>query len=355
MKKLLCVLLSLMMILGIAGAAAETNETETITVEMEWEGRLWECEYSLLEDGTICIVWFSSPGWWDTAIDHFVCPAEVDGYTVSAIDLYAFAVSRELKTFTIPDSVVSVKGNPVCSGCVGSVVVSPQHPALSVVDGVLFDKDQKRLIAYPGSREESGYTIPDGVTSIGDWAFYQCYELTAVQIPEGVVSVGDYAFSECTSLESIILPQSLVELGEGVFVDNSQMQSVVLPEGLTMIPADAFEGCCSLSAIDIPDNVTTIGEGAFYGCRQLDHVVVPEKVETIGECAFWECDNLSSVTILSRRASFTDKSFGCVNYDSNIRTWFFTCTEKLTLRVWRGSVAEADAMSFYIPFEYMEE
>ena len=57
------------------------------------------------------------------------------------------------------NSFVSVKGNPVCSGCVGSVVVSPQHPALSVVDGVLFDKDQKRLIAYPGSREESGYTI----------------------------------------------------------------------------------------------------------------------------------------------------------------------------------------------------
>lgn len=86
-------------------------------------------------------------------------------------------------------------------------------------------------------------TIPDRVTSIGDYAFYECIRLTSVTIGKGVRSIGDYAFYNCTSLT--IIP---------------------IPDGVTSIGERAFENCRGLTSVTIPDSVTSIGESAFSGC-----------------------------------------------------------------------------------------
>ena len=85
--------------------------------------------------------------------------------------------------------------------------------------------------------------ISYSVTSIGDWAFYGCYELTSITIPNSVTSIGYRAFYGCSSLTSITIPNSVTSIGNG-----------------------AFYGCSDLTSITIPNSVTFIGEGAFYNC-----------------------------------------------------------------------------------------
>ena len=82
--------------------------------------------------------------------------------------------------------------------------------------------------------------IENGVTSIGESAFYNCSSLSSITIPDGVTSIGNYAFGGCSSLSSI-----------------------TIPEGVTSIGDHAFSGCSSLSSITIPEGVTSIGEAAF--------------------------------------------------------------------------------------------
>lgn len=106
-------------------------------------------------------------------------------------------------------------------------------------------------------------SISDGITSIGDYAFYSCTDLTSITIPDGVTSIGDNAFYDCDGLENIILPDSV-----------------------TTIYSRAFESCSNLSDIKIPNAVTSIGDYAFRWCGKLTSIFIPANVATIGDCAF---------------------------------------------------------------------
>ena len=104
------------------------------------------------------------------------------------------------------------------------------------------------------------------VTSIGDWAFDDCWFLTSITIPKGVTSIGEFAFSYCSGLTSINIPDGVTSIGE-----------------------EAFEACSSLTSINIPDGVASIGREAFYACSSLTSITIPEGVTSIGDRAFWRC------------------------------------------------------------------
>ena len=171
-------------------------------------------QYVLMDDGTIQITYYYG----ETTVLEIPC--QLDGHTVSSIgdgafggccvteviipDVitsignWAFNFSGYLHKVTIPDSVVSIGINPFryCP-FLDQIVVSPENPVFTTIDGVLFNKLEKRLISYPNAFTAEKYTIPQGVVSIGDCAFYNCELLTEITIPDSVTSIEFYAFYDC--------------------------------------------------------------------------------------------------------------------------------------------------------------
>ena len=148
---------------------------------------------------------------------------------VTRICLDAFEQCGDLQSFAIPANLTDIYYNPF-SGCgkLSVITVDEGNPNYKAVDGVLFSKDDKRLIAYPNGKEGTTYTIPASVTEIGDYAFSGCSGLTSVTIPASVTIIGSYAFSGCSGLTS-----------------------VTIPVGVTEIRGNAFSGCSGLTSVTI--------------------------------------------------------------------------------------------------------
>ena len=153
---------------------------------------------------------------------------------------------------------------------------------------------------WDGSRSRvKSVVIADGVTSIGEYAFFYCESLTSVTIPDSVTSIGKYAFFCCTSLTSVTIPDSVTSIGRFAFSNCTSLTSVTIPDSVTSIGEYAFYYCKSLTSMTIPDSVTSISSSTFASCTSLTSVTIPNSVTSIGEYAFYDCDckSLTSVTI----------------------------------------------------------
>ena len=213
--------------------------------------------------------------------------------SVTSIGFVAFSGCKSLCSLVIPASVVNLNGNPFCGWYGELKCLSPYF----IYDNkVLFDKDKSKIIAFR-DKDTTLYVIPDGVTSIGDGAFWGCTSLTSLVIPESVTSIGDYAFVGCDSLTDIVIPDRVTRIGEFAFGGCESLTDIVLPEGVTSIGGSAFKNCISLTDIVIPDSVTSIGNYAFSGCGFLTDIVLPEGVTSIGDRAFDGCRSLTDIVL----------------------------------------------------------
>ena len=221
-------------------------------------------EYAVLEDGTAQIIAYRGHA------ERLTIPETLDGYVVSSIGDAAFSDFYSLMSVSIPDSVTTLGANPFAN-CekLEKIIVSPEHPALEVIDGVLFSKADKRLVWYPVTKTDASYEIPNGIRVIGENAFNLCTSLTSVSIPDSVTTIGKWTFALCKTLTSVNIPDSVTTIGERAFYACRSLTSVTIPDSVTTIGDYAFAYCESLTSESIPDSVTAIGEDVFAGCDNL--------------------------------------------------------------------------------------
>ena len=166
--------------------------------------------------------------------------------------------------------------------------------------------------AFEGCYSLIDVVIGDNVTSIGEWAFSGCTSLTVVEIPNSVTSIGEWAFSGCTSLTVVEIPNSVTSIGEWAFQCCYNLIDVVIGNSVTSIEDYVFYDCTSLSKIKIPDNVVSIGNGAFYRCNNLIGVEISNTATSIGDKAFSGCSGLTSIEIPNSVTSIGERAFsGC--------------------------------------------
>ncbi len=151
-------------------------------------------------------------------------------------------------------------------------------------------------------------TIENGVTKIGDNAFYWCENLRDVIISDSVVTIGNYAFGFCFNLYNITVSNSVTSIGDGAFNTCSCLSSITIPDSVTYIGNKAFAGC-GVDSMRIPNGVTYIGQSAFQGCCNLESIIIPDSVTSIEIYTFDGCTSLASITIPDSVTSIGNRAF----------------------------------------------
>ena len=172
--------------------------------------------------------------------------------------------------------------------------------------------------------------IEEGITSIGEFAFYDCYSLTEISLPDSLISIGEHAFYDCYSLTDITLPDNLTNIRTGAFWNCESLTEIFIPDSVTSISNGAFLLCDNLAEIlvsknnsvyasqngvlfnkemdnliiypegkegicVVPKGVTVIGNEAFFHCYRFTEIILPDSLTSIGNYAFSQCLNLTDV------------------------------------------------------------
>lgn len=176
----------------------------------------------------------------------------------------------------------------------------------SFADGTLTITGSGEMSDFPESTMAPWYhlreeilkvSLPEGLTSVGSLAFYECKNLTAVVIPNSVTRIGSYAFANCTGIQLLNLGSGVASIGEGAFSDCYKIASLTLPGSLKSIGLKAFYRCEAITTLTVPSSVTSIGVEAFGYCKALVSANVQANIDTIPEFLFYGCKNLVSVKL----------------------------------------------------------
>ncbi len=269
-----------------------------------------------------------------------VIPSTLGGYPVTSIGWYAFEGCTGLTSIEIPDKVTSI-GDRAFEGCTGLISVSIPDSVTSIGWCSFEDCDSLANIyisdiaawcninfehyssplnyaeyLYLNGELVTDVVIPQGVTVIPEYAF-SCASLKSVSIPDSVTSIGNYVFKGCTELTSVSIPNSVASMGYGVFYDCTGLTNIEIPNSITSIGDYAFEGCTGLTNVSIPNSVNSIGWSAFNGCTALTSIEIPDSVTSINNLTFYGCTALTKIEIPNSVTSIGWKVFyGCTGLTS---------------------------------------
>ena len=333
--------------------------------------------YNMTSDATVGVTFRGSSysSYSDEYSGEIIIPSTVTysgkEYSVTSIGDNAFYSCLGLTSVTIPNSVTSI-GDKVFRWCdgltsvtIGNSVTSIGSSAFDACSGlksvnisdiaawcnIEFGTWTANPLSYAhhlylNGEEVKDLVIPDGVTSIGNYAFADCDGLTSITIGNSVESIGKEAFSGCSGLTSVAIPNSVKSIEDKAFfgcdgltsvhisdiaawcninfggnesnvlcyadhlyLNGEEVKDLVIPDGVTSIGNHAFIGWDGLTSVTIPNSVTSIGSSAFAYCFGLTSVTIPNSVTSIGSSAFYACNGLTYITIGNSVESIGEEAF----------------------------------------------
>lgn len=351
-KRALSLLCVLALLLALTPFAATADEFDLDGDLGEWDPPVGDYGYA---DGYFYYQTEWGDAWilgYEGAESNLTIPAALDGLRVTAIGSGAFSGNESITSITVPEGILAIKsfafsecpnlqtvslprtveemGEGAFADCASltTIRVDEDCPALSLHDGVLFDKTGQLLLCYPARRPGTSYTVPEGVSVIGHGAFADARDLAAVTLPESLFQIGVLAFYGCTALTALSLPAHLqlvfptafmgctaltaftvaadnpsLSVRDGVLFDQPGEillcypagragASYAVPQGTLAIMAAAFSDCAALTAIALPNTLSAILDAAFYNCTGLRSLAIPESVDDIALTAFQGCTAL---------------------------------------------------------------
>ena len=378
MKKVIAIVLLAVLTLGTYVPAVMADGTAPETFY-----NAQDCVYVLKEDGTAEITGYTG------STKDLTIPSELDGHTVTSIRSRAFYRNSQLNSIAvpetiqkigygcfewcsnlrtvtfaeglksignspfwyceklnsvnIPDSLTEVVGEGLFAGCgkLQKVDISADHPVLTFVDGVLFNKVDSVLLWYPASRQGKEYQVPEGTKRIGCEAFNDA-KAAKIILPASVEEIGSSAFSSY-SLKTVNIPPKVTS-AEGIFFNCKYLESVnvdegnevyastdgvlfdmtthtlvrypaakkdktyTVPDGIEAIAVNSFEYAV-FSELVLPSSVKAIGSNAFLSCEKLKELQLPEGLEELGSYAFQYCESLAKITLPNSLAKIDSKPF----------------------------------------------
>ena len=241
----------------------------------------------------------------------------------------------------------------LCAACLAFTGAAAAMPATTAVyaaetsgtcgENLTWNFDQSTgTLTVEGTGAMENWQAPDAVP----WYAYH-ESITAVTLPDGVTNIGDRAFYKC-GISQINLPDSVKSIGVSSFFNCIKLTAVTIPDSVTSIGETAFGGCTRMTELTISGNAKTIGVGAFHYCAGLTEIIVPESVTSIGRMAFYNCQNLNSITI---------QNPDCEIYDAeNTLCWIYdgkkdSLLPQGTIYGYSGSTAEAYATKYGRDFQ----
>ncbi len=231
------------------------------------------------------------------------------GLPVTTISANAFN-AKAIKQVIIPASVTTIYGGAFAdSVLLENITVAQGNTAFKSIDGNLYTIDGKALVQYAVGSKNAFFSVPAGVTSIGDKAFYNCMNLTGVSITSSVTTIGDSAFYGCGNLIGVKFGGALTEIGDNAFAYCFALKQVDIPDNVSVIGDKAFYGDVALTEVNFGTGLTTIGASAFNGCVKLAQVTLPENLSSLGDSAFAFCYELTSLTVTGANTYISDMAF----------------------------------------------
>lgn len=263
---------------------------------------------------------------------------EDDIYNVTSISDFSFAGCIKTESVKLPSSVVKI-GKSAFHGCnmttihvsrnittIGNDAFEMCNKIKSVmIDdiaswcNIVFESQSSNPLVhgadlYINEEKVNELHIPDGITTINDFAFEGCSCITSLSLSNSVQTIGQHSFGACDNLETVSMGSSVKSIGIGAFNNCSNLVALNLPPNLETIDYDAFMNCESIVNLEIPNSVTTIGIGAFSYCVSLSSVSLPSSIQTIGAAVFTGCNQLESITIPNSVRKIESSAFsGCKN------------------------------------------